>query len=1045
MNSIHSRYLESDTTKPHQKNQPRVSIITVVRNMHDTIENAIKSVISQTYYNIEYIIIDGCSNDGTSEIIKKYKENIDVYLRESDESLYHAMNKGVYCSSGALLLFLNGDDHYMPHTVETLVRQKLATGVDVISGQAIDLNYKGEKIGKTTYMQYNSTIKLGMVFRHELMLVPRYVYDKIGGYNTCYKILADWDFSKRLFDAGYRASQTRIPLMYMRNTGVSITEFDTRVSEVRKILKDEFPFLGAEILTEISDPRTWSREMCLKLIELYQGHWKFCQVVRDYGYRRELMSSDDVCVHNENTILLSIVIPIYNAKSTIKRTLESILGTTRDDIEILCIDDCSTDGSLAVVERLAEADKRVLVINSEVNKGVSAARNMGLRAAKGLYTFFLDADDKVEIENVLRAVDTALHNNSDAVIGAYTVEGLTGRQIRSKLPGGKEIINARFSEIEQYFFHSQYPKRAGPRTAGEGFWSVLYRTEQAKNIRFREELDYGEDSLFLIHYLTQAKRISWVSGIFYRYYLSPNSAMTKMSAKRVLDAFQWRYWAGTILKNNFSNDLAKFVCVQYWGVNFYKNLKEGGVKDGELEIIGSIISKIKAEYGTGPDIGMDEPKPIEINRKNQNENEEESVRKDQSGKLTVNIFSTTDKGGAAIGSIRRKRALRNLGIQANVIFGLKTGGEPQTFEMLGLPDKRQNFVKEIIDKIWKSDYCTATELFSNLGGIVSYDENRKYFEDADVIHFHWVTGLIDESNWGILKNKPFCWTVADMNPFTGGCHYSEGCREYKNHCENCQLLTSRKGIAENQWVRKKKLYDQLGKFTVICPSKWIADRARESSLFGDKEIIVIPNALPIDKFIPVNQLVARSKLNLPLGGKIILFGADDVSNRRKGGDLLHAALLLLSEQNKDADIHLATFGHYSLRAPFPVTNLGYLNTERELSLAYSAADCYCLPSREDNAPLTVAESMACGTPVVATPVGNVPDLVRHKETGFVCDSFTAEGLAEGIQFVLSSLQKAGNIALQSKIRQTACNHHNPTVAAERHLKVYQKICKPSQS
>lgn len=1045
--------LRSRVSKEWPERQPLVSVITVVRNMRKTIEQSVVSVLDQSYRAIEYIVIDGHSTDGTSEILAPYVSKISKYIREEDESLYHAMNKGLHIAKGDFVLFLNADDYYRQETVEKLVEQWIASGADIVSAQSNETDSNGSALKRSAYMQYNSTVLLGMPFRHELMLIPKDIYLRIGYYNSTYQILADWEFSKRLWRAGVRASQMRSPLMFMRNTGVSITDFSKRVEESRMLMRDEFPFLDAETCTRISDPRAWNKNLCLELLEKYSENYHFSLLVKDYGFRRQLITSADLKLApvTDDYKALSIVIPVYNAESTLERALNSALADSDENVEIICVDDCSTDDSINILSKLGQ-DKRVQIIVNNYNVGVSRSRNIGLHSAQGKYVFFLDADDELNIEEIMQGLAKAEEHNSDAMIMAYEIVGKSGVTIRSKVPNGETLINKRFSEISSYFMTPDYPKANGPRTAGEGFWSCLYRTEQARNILFREDLSYGEDSLFFLSFMSQAKRITWIDQLSYRYHVNPGSAMTRISAKRLLNTIQWRVWASTILINNEAEELAKFICTKYWPANLSALMRKIQFTHQEKREINNLIQIISSNYGDVLDCCTDDVKtkqfdkcnitPSKVNTKTViADQRSDAPDVMQTGQLKVNIFMSTDRGGAAQGSIRRMNALRNIGIDARIITALKSCDVDYVFEMIGSANKRKKFVSSIIDKIWKQNYCTSTELFSNLGSIVSYQDNREYFTSPDVLHFHWMTGVLDETQWHLIKGKPVCWTLADMNPFTGGCHYSEGCTGYISACENCNLLTSNKNIAAEQWGRKKSLYDQIEQLTIICPSQWMAKRVKESSLLGKREVVVIPNAMPVKKFIPHNQLVARIKLGLPSEALIILFGADDNRNKRKGGDIISGALHLLAGHKLHDQIHLLTFGHYQLDSPFPSTNVGYIEDEEKLSLVYSAADCYCLPSREDNAPLTVAEAMLCGTPVVSTPVGNVPELISHKETGFITKGWSESEMLDGLVFVLSHLQKRTNTSLQSQIRSAAYQQHEPSQAAERHYSVYKKIIK----
>ena len=112
----------------------KISIITVVKNSSNTIEKTIKSVLAQEYSNLEYNIIDGESTDGTLEVIKKYKENISLFLSEKDNGIWDAMNKGIKLATGDLIGFLNSGDIYYLNTLETVNRYFLENKIDFLFG-----------------------------------------------------------------------------------------------------------------------------------------------------------------------------------------------------------------------------------------------------------------------------------------------------------------------------------------------------------------------------------------------------------------------------------------------------------------------------------------------------------------------------------------------------------------------------------------------------------------------------------------------------------------------------------------------------------------------------------------------------------------------------------------------------------------------------------------------------------------------------------------------------------------------------------------------
>jgi len=166
----------------------KISIITVVKNSASTIERCIKSVIDQNYKNIEYIIIDGNSNDGTSKIIDKYKDKISLIVRENDKSIWDAMNKGVELANGEIIGFLNADDFYYPIALEIVNRYFDENNIDFLFGSV--------KKYKLMHGFNPSIIKwsFGFYTSHSIgFFIKTIKHKEIGLYNSKY-LSADLDF-----------------------------------------------------------------------------------------------------------------------------------------------------------------------------------------------------------------------------------------------------------------------------------------------------------------------------------------------------------------------------------------------------------------------------------------------------------------------------------------------------------------------------------------------------------------------------------------------------------------------------------------------------------------------------------------------------------------------------------------------------------------------------------------------------------------------------------------------------------------------------------
>lgn len=229
----------------------KVTIITVTLNAQRTLEACINSVLNQSHKNIEYIIIDGKSNDNTIDIIKKYQDKISYWISETDRGMYDAINKGIEKSSGDIVGLLNSDDlFYSNDVVQTIVETFIATNTDSVYGDleyidAEDTNkvfriWKGKEFKRKRFL-------MGWMPAHPTFYVKRSIYNKYGGYENHFYSAADYELMCRYLYK-LRISAVYIPklIVKMRMGGQSNRSFKMRLRANRRdylaMKKNKIPF-----------------------------------------------------------------------------------------------------------------------------------------------------------------------------------------------------------------------------------------------------------------------------------------------------------------------------------------------------------------------------------------------------------------------------------------------------------------------------------------------------------------------------------------------------------------------------------------------------------------------------------------------------------------------------------------------------------------------------------------------------------------------------------------------------------------------------------
>lgn len=391
-------------------------------------------------------------------------------------------------------------------------------------------------------------------------------------------------------------------------------------------------------------------------------------------------------------------------------------------------------------------------------------------------------------------------------------------------------------------------------------------------------------------------------------------------------------------------------------------------------------------------------------------------------------------GGAAIAGYRLHQGLLNHGVDSRLIVGdAKTNSD----RVAAIPRK-----PKIENKLFP---LTGRFGLHYIGLISTFDlPDHNFYKNADILNFHNLHG--NYFNYlaipKLTASKPTVFTLHDMWSFTGHCAYSYDCDRWKIGCGKCPYPDTYPSITRDQthleWKLKNWVYDR-SRLAIVTPSRWLAEQAQQSML-NRFPIHHIPYGIDLTAFQPLDPEKCRFLLGIPTKKKVLLCTGQGLTDPRKGGDILLKLSQNLPQSIKDETL-LMILGHggedIGDLVGMETLHLGYISSDRIKSIAYSAADLFILPTRADNLPLMLQESMACGTPMVSFKIGGVPDLVRPGITGYLATPEDPEDLCQGI------LQLWENDRLREQMSQQcrtiAVAEYSLELQAQRYIDLYQQL------
>jgi glycosyltransferase involved in cell wall biosynthesis len=409
--------------------------------------------------------------------------------------------------------------------------------------------------------------------------------------------------------------------------------------------------------------------------------------------------------------------------------------------------------------------------------------------------------------------------------------------------------------------------------------------------------------------------------------------------------------------------------------------------------------------------------------------------------MKVLIVSTSDlSGGAARAAYRLHQALVQQKIDCQMLVQSKSSDDYSVFAPITKLKKGLAKIRPFFDSLPVRFYKQRSKtLFSSSYLPFSGFADRINSLKPDVVHLHWIaSGMMRIEDITKIK-APIVWSMHDMWAFTGGCHYNEQCEAYQNGCGNCVVLGSNRSfdLSKINFLRKRSTYKKIKNLTINGSSQWISNAVKVSFLFKDRAVTTIPNPIDMNLFKPLDKIFSRNLFNIPVDKKIILFGAmNPLGDPRKGFAELSASLSKLEVENVEFVIAGSSKPLQPESFAYPVHYIPPLSDEYSLSILYNIADVVIVPSLQENLANSIVESLLCGVPVVAFNVGGNPDLIEHKENGYLVKQFSSEDMAYGIEWILNNKNYS---TLSSNARKKAVSCYSYEVLSPRYIELYENV------
>lgn len=409
--------------------------------------------------------------------------------------------------------------------------------------------------------------------------------------------------------------------------------------------------------------------------------------------------------------------------------------------------------------------------------------------------------------------------------------------------------------------------------------------------------------------------------------------------------------------------------------------------------------------------------------------------------MKVVHISTIDTGGAGIAARRIHHALLDMGVDSSMLVRTKYTDDstvtqavanlnlynPPKIHLLRKADKilrRRGYRLTQVERYEREmDRLDHLYVASYTSPVSNYDLSvHPLVQEADIIHLHWVENFIDYPTFFQRVSKPIVWTFHDENIAFGGFHYSDEAHRLKEpffRIENQFVNIKRDALTANLDIHMVALSKQMERFY------------HANAIQPNYPISIVHNGIQPENHPCFDRDYCRKVLDISLGRTVICFCASNINDKYKGLDTLVQAL----EQLNNPNLTLLCVGKGNLpKSSVDIVGTGSISNPRLLSIAFSAADLFAMPSYQEAFAQTPLEAMTCGCPVVAFPCSGTEELITPAD-GVRCSDFTVELLAAGIQKALDTQYN------REAISKDVVERFSISKIAGQYINLYNQLCK----